>query len=94
MCTSAILSELDIFGFCRVPAKNDTWSVCVSNKLHKCLKNKECVCACKFGWVCMFVCTTTFLRIGAHDDESLHAYFTGLGMFGIQLFTHYLSKVL
>ena len=42
----------------------------------------------------MFVCTTTFLRIGAHDDESLLAYFTGLGMFGIQLFTHYLSKVL
>lgn len=33
LCTSAILFELDIFGFCRVPAKNDTWSVSVSNKL-------------------------------------------------------------
>ena len=42
----------------------------------------------------MFICTTTFLRIGAHDDESLHAYFSVLGMFWIQLFTHYLSKVL
>lgn len=42
----------------------------------------------------MFVHTTTFLRSGAHDDESLHAYFSVLGMFGIQLFTQYLSKVL
>lgn len=44
--------------------------------------------------VCMVVCTTTYLRIEVYGDESLHTYCNGFGMFGTQLLTHYLSKVL
>lgn len=86
---------LDIFGFNRIPGKNDIWSASVSNKLHF----RVYVCACvKLVYICMHVClcvcTTTYLRIETHDDESLRAYFYEFGMFGIQLLTHYLSKVL
>lgn len=50
-----------------------------------------CVHAC----VCMYiyVFTTTYLRVEAQDDERVHTYFCGFGVFGIQVLTYYLSKV-